>query len=68
MSKLISALYRRLITMSKLISALYRQGCDIHTKMRVGFINMQLVSIKFLVHLCVGILTLVASLFVLRCK
>jgi hypothetical protein len=54
--------------MSKLVSALYRRGCDTHTKILVGCIKMQLVSIKFLVHLCVGILTLVKSLFVLRCK
>jgi hypothetical protein len=57
-----------LITMSKLISALYRRGCDTRTKMLVGCIKMQLVSIEFLIHLCVGILTLVTSLFVLRCK
>jgi hypothetical protein len=54
--------------MSKLISALYRRGCDTHTKMILGCIQMQLVSIKFLVHLCVGILTLVTSFIVLRCK
>jgi hypothetical protein len=54
--------------MSKLISALYRRGWDTHTKLLVGCIKMQLVSIKFLVHLCVEILTLVTSLFVLRCK
>jgi hypothetical protein len=54
--------------MYKLISALYRRGCDTHTKMLVGCIKMQLVSIKFLAHLCVGILTLATSLFVLKCK
>jgi hypothetical protein len=54
--------------MYRLISALYRQGCDTRTKMLVGCIQTQLVSINFLVHLCVGILTLVTSLFVLRCK
>jgi hypothetical protein len=47
------------MTMSKLINALYRQGCDTRTKMLVGCIKMQLVSIKFMVHLCVGMLTLV---------
>jgi hypothetical protein len=57
-----------LITMSKLISALYRRDWDTRTKMLVGCIKMQLVSIKFLVHLCVEILTLVTSLFVLSCK
>jgi hypothetical protein len=57
-----------LITMSKLISALYRRGWDTRTKMLVGCINMHLVSVKFLVHLCVEILTLVTSLFVLSCK
>jgi hypothetical protein len=57
-----------LITMSKLISVLYRRGWDTRTKMLVGCIKMQFVSIKFLVHLCVEILTLVTSLFVLSCK
>jgi hypothetical protein len=38
------------------------------TKMLVGCIKMQLVSIKIMVHLCVGMLTLVTSLFVLRSK
>jgi hypothetical protein len=36
--------------------------------MIVGCIKMQLVSIKILVHLCVGILTLVTFLCVLRSK
>jgi hypothetical protein len=54
--------------MSKLVSALYRRGWDTHTKMLVGCIKMYLVSIKFMVHLCVEILTLVTSLFVLICK
>jgi hypothetical protein len=42
------------------------QGQYTHTKMRVGCIKMQLVSIKMMVHLCVGMFTLVTSLFVLR--
>jgi hypothetical protein len=54
--------------MSKLISALYRKCLDTHTKMRVGYIKMQLVSINILVHLCVGMLALVTSLFVLISK
>jgi hypothetical protein len=57
-----------ILTMSKLISALYRRGRDTHTKMLVGCIKMQLVSINMLVHLCVGMLTLVTSLFALRSK
>jgi hypothetical protein len=54
--------------MSKLVSVLYSQGWDTPTKMRVGCIKIQYVSIKFLVHLCVEILTLVTFLFVLSCK
>jgi hypothetical protein len=54
--------------MSKLISAPYRQGRDNHTKMIVGCINMYVVSIKMMVHLCVEMFTLVTSLFVLRSK
>jgi hypothetical protein len=50
-----------ILAMSKLISAPYRQGQDHQTKMRVG-------CIKMLVHLCVGMFTLVKSLFVLIYK
>jgi hypothetical protein len=57
-----------ILTMSKLISLLHRRGRDTHTKMLVGCIKMQLVSIKMQVHLCVGMFTLVTSLFVLRSK
>jgi hypothetical protein len=54
--------------MSKLISDPYRQGRDNHTKMLVGCTKMQLVSIKMMVHLCVGMFILVTSLFVLMYK
>jgi hypothetical protein len=57
-----------LLPRSKLISAPYRRGRDSRTKMIVGCIKMHLVSIKMLVHLCVGMFTLVTSLFVLRSK
>jgi hypothetical protein len=50
-----------ILTMPKLISAPYRRVRDTRTKMLVGFIKMQLVSIKIMVHLCVGIFTLVTS-------
>jgi hypothetical protein len=45
--------------MSKLISAPYRRGQDYRINMPVGCIRMHLVSIKMLVHFCVGIVTLV---------
>jgi hypothetical protein len=51
--------------MSSLISAPYRRGQDNNTNMLAGCIEMQLVSIKMLVHLRVGLFTLVTSLFVL---
>jgi hypothetical protein len=54
--------------MSKLIRAPYRRCRDNHTKMLVGCIKMHLVSIKMLLHLCVGMFTLVTSLCVLRSK
>jgi hypothetical protein len=54
--------------MSKLISAPYRRGQYNLTKMLEGCIEMQLVSIKMLVYLCVGMFTLVTSLFVMRSK
>jgi hypothetical protein len=57
-----------LVTMSKLTSAPYRRGGDNHTKMLVGCIKMHFVSIKMLVHLCVGMFTLVTYLFVMRSK
>jgi hypothetical protein len=57
-----------ILTMSKLISASYRQGRDNRTKMLVGCIKMQLVSIKMMVHLCVGMFTLVTYLCVMRSK
>jgi hypothetical protein len=57
-----------MLTMSKLISAPYRRGRDNHTKMLVGCIKMHLVSINMMVQLCVGMFTLVTSLFVLRSK
>jgi hypothetical protein len=44
------------------------RGQDNRTKMLVGCIKMHLVSIKMLVHLCVGMLTLATSLFVLISK
>jgi hypothetical protein len=44
------------------------KGQDTRTKMRVGCIKMQLVSIKMMVHLCVGIFTVVTSFFVMRSK
>jgi hypothetical protein len=50
------------------ISTPYRQGQDNLTTMLVGCIKMQLVNINMLVHLCVGLFTLVTSLFVLRSK
>jgi hypothetical protein len=54
--------------MYKLIIALYRRGSDTRTKILVGCIKMQLVSIQIMVHLCVGILTLVTLLVVLMSK
>jgi hypothetical protein len=54
--------------MYNLISAPYRRGQDNLTKMFVGCIKMHLVSIKMLVHLCVGMFTLVKSLCVLISK
>jgi hypothetical protein len=54
-----------ILTMSSLISAPYRRGQDNNTNMLAGCIEMQLVSIKMLVHLRVGLFTLVTSLFVL---
>jgi hypothetical protein len=57
-----------ILTMSKLSSAPYRRGRDNHTKMLVGCIKMHLVSIKMLLHLCVGVFTLVTSLFAMRSK
>jgi hypothetical protein len=54
--------------MSKLISAPYRRGQDTRTKMIVGCIQMQLVSIKMMVHLFVGMFTLFTPLRVLRSK
>jgi hypothetical protein len=55
-------------TMSKLTSAPYRRGQENLTKMLVGCIKLYLVSINILVHLCVGMLTLVTSLSILRYK
>jgi hypothetical protein len=49
-------------------SAPYRRGRDNHTKMLVGCIGMHLVSINMLVHFCVGMVTLVTRLCVLRPK
>jgi hypothetical protein len=51
--------------MSYLISAPYRRGRDNCTKMLVGGIEMQLVSIKVVVHFCVGMITLVTQWYVL---
>jgi hypothetical protein len=57
-----------LVTMSKLINAPYRGGQDNCTKMPVGCIGLHLVIIKMLVHLCVGMVTLVTLLGVMRSK
>jgi hypothetical protein len=54
--------------MSYLISAPYRRGQDNITTVLVGCITMQLASMETLVHLCVGLFTLLTSLFVLRSK
>jgi hypothetical protein len=54
--------------MSKLSIVLYRRGRGTRTKILIWCIKIKLVSIKMLVHLCVGMFTLGTSLCVLKSK